>query len=88
MADEYVADKAVFVDADDQIVDANDPAKVRKVVDVGGRLSAEDAAKYGLGSEGADDSDEGGEPADEEEGAPAKTSTKKTAAKSGRKARK
>lgn len=48
---DFVADKDYFADKDGNLVEANDPAKLTKIVGEGGTLSAEEAAKYGLSNE-------------------------------------
>jgi hypothetical protein len=79
MADEYTADKALFVDKDDKLVEANDPNKVRKIADVGGTLSAEDAARYGLTGEAEDAVDsEASEPTPKKAAKQASKSSKKS----------
>lgn len=51
MQGDFVADRAIYVDADDKVVDANDPKKLTKIADVGGRVSEADVQKYGLRTE-------------------------------------
>lgn len=48
---DFIADKAIYVDAAGKVVDANDPAKLTKIADVGARVSDADVQKYGLKKE-------------------------------------
>ena len=58
---EYTADRDLFLDKDGNLVEANDPKKLTKLVGVGGTLSGEDALKYGLVSaEGGEQERTGG----------------------------
>lgn len=61
---DFVADKDYFADKDGNLVEANDPNKMTKVVGVGGTLTAEEAAKYGLSNEAPEaESEDAGEEA-------------------------
>lgn len=75
----FVADKDYFADKDGNLVEADDPNKVTKVVSAGLTLSAEEAAKYGLSNE-ASEAEDAGEA--DEEAAPRRSSKK--ASKKGR----
>jgi hypothetical protein len=64
---DFVSDKRLYLDKDGNVVGDKDPNKFKLLVNVGGSLSAEDAAKYGLGQEGTEE-DATEEATDEEEG--------------------
>lgn len=44
----YTADRRLYLDKDGKLVEADNPARATLLVAKGGKLSAEDAAKYGL----------------------------------------
>lgn len=44
----YVADRNLYLDAEGNLVEEDDPAQVRQLVGKGGAISTEDAKKYGL----------------------------------------
>lgn len=49
MADNsYTADRRLYLNKDGKVVEADDPTRTTLLVGKNGRLSAEDAAKYGL----------------------------------------
>lgn len=46
---EFVADRNIYLDADGNVVEEDNPAQVRQLVGIGGSLSPADVEKYGLG---------------------------------------
>lgn len=48
----FVADRALHLTKDGKVVEEDDPAGVKVLIGKGGSLSAEEAEKYGLTSEG------------------------------------
>lgn len=48
---DFIAEKAIYVDAAGKVVDASDPSKLTKIADVGARVSDADVQKYGLKKE-------------------------------------
>jgi hypothetical protein len=45
---DYTADRRLYLDKDGNLVEADDPARLTKLVDVGGRLTEAQARGYGL----------------------------------------
>lgn len=54
---DFVSDRRLYLNKDKQVVGDDDPDKNELLVAEGGRLSAEDAAKYGLGGGGDSETD-------------------------------
>lgn len=46
--DAYIADRNLYLDKDDNLVEEDNPAQARQLVGKGGALSEADARKYGL----------------------------------------
>lgn len=45
---DFIADRALYLDQDDNLVEADSPEKLTKLADVGTRVSEADVVKYGL----------------------------------------
>lgn len=65
----YTADRPLFLDKDGNVVEASDPNKLTKLVDAGGKLTAEQAKQYGLSGDPVP-SDAADEPAEAKAKAP------------------
>jgi hypothetical protein len=77
---DFVSDRRLYLDKDNNVVEANDPNKLTLLVAEGGSLSAEEAAKYGLGVEEAA-TEESTEEAEASDDSGTVTKTKKAPAK-------
>lgn len=67
----YIADRNLYLDAEGNLVEEDDPAQVRQLVGKGGALSTADAEKYGLLKK-AKAADEAEETDDEQASSPSK----------------
>jgi len=50
----HKSDRRLYVDANDQVVEAKDPTRVKLLVGKGGEIPMEDARRYGLLQEAAE----------------------------------
>lgn len=57
----YIADRNLYLDADGNLVEEDNPAQVRQLIGRGGSLSKADAEKYGLMKSAKPEAEEEGE---------------------------
>lgn len=50
----HKSDRRLYVDANDKVVEADDPSRVKLLVGKGGEIPMEDARRYGLVTEAAE----------------------------------